>query len=146
MPELDAHTREVIISSTPLLLQKSEDIHTRMYEVLFANHPEVKPIFDNALNNQPRMFLGALQAHRLSMDDASVLDSFRVRICQMHTNAGVQKEHYPFIYEALRQAVKESLGSAGTDEVLDAWQKWFEFLGEKLSDLEAEFYRTGRTF
>ena len=146
MQELDSSVREVIKSTTPQFLEKSHDITTRMYEVLFENHPEVKPMFDNAPNNQPRMFAGALHAHLISLDDPSVLDSFRVPICRKHTHAGVKKEHYPFIYEAFRQAMKEKLGTAATDEMLDAWQKWVEFLGNKLIEREAEFYKTGKPF
>ena len=57
-----------------------------------------------------------------------------------HVDTGVKAEHYPLVAEALLPAIRDVLGEAATDAVLDAWGEAYWFLAKILIAAEAEEY------
>ena len=53
---------------------------------------------------------------------------------------GVKPEHYPYVAEALLPAIRDVLGEAATDEILDAWGQAYWFLADILISKENELY------
>ena len=45
---LSQETITAVKETIPLINQESENVTTRMYEILFSKYPETKPMFDNA--------------------------------------------------------------------------------------------------
>ncbi len=140
MQRLSEQTWKIINDSQPLFMKYHTDISNHMYKNLFEKHPELKPMFANAPFNQPRMFEGAILAFLISKDDPEVLTSYIVGICSRHVEAGVKEEHYDMMAEALFESMKEVMKDEASQEMLDAWQKWFYYIANLLIDREKQHY------
>ena len=64
------------------------------------------------------------------------------KIGQVHVDSKVKPEHYPIVGKNLLLAIKEVLGDASTDEVLEAWGKAYEVIAEIFIDVEKKLYET----
>ena len=57
-------------------------------------------------------------------------------------NSNVKSEHYPIVDENLLLAIKEVLGDAATEEVLNAWVEAYEVIAKVFIDVEKNIYRS----
>lgn len=53
---------------------------------------------------------------------------------------GSKPQHYPYVADALLPAIRDVLGGAATDEIIDAWGQAYWFLADILIGKEAELY------
>ena len=77
---------------------------------------------------------------RRNIDNLGVLASRVERITQKHVALNILPEHYHFVAEALLGAIKDVLGDAATEEVLEAWGEAYWFLADLLMAREANIY------
>jgi hemoglobin-like flavoprotein len=139
---LAPETIALIKATAPALREHGVAITTRMYERLFVNE-EVKALFDMAAQEsgeQPKRLAGAILAYAENIDKLQNLTAPVERMVQRHVETGVKAEHYPYVAEALLPAIRDVLGEAATDEVLDAWGQAYWFLANILIGKEAECY------
>lgn len=139
---LAPETIALIKATAPALREHGVAITTRMYERLFVNE-EVKALFDMAAQEsgeQPKRLAGAILAYAENIDKLQNLTAPVERMVQRHVETGVKAEHYPYVAEALLPAIRDVLGEAATDEVLDAWGQAYWFLADILIGKEAECY------
>ncbi|MDM8563594.1 globin domain-containing protein, partial [Candidatus Marithioploca araucensis] len=104
MAKLSAEAQQIVKGTAPLLKQEAAAVTTRMYELLFSNHPEVKALFANAPNNQNEILARSIIAYSENIDNFPALEGALDKIAQHHVNTDVKPEHYPFVAEALLQA------------------------------------------
>jgi nitric oxide dioxygenase len=62
------------------------------------------------------------------------------QIGQKHRSLGIKPEHYPIVGKHLLLAIKDVLGEATTDEIMDAWGKAYGEISNAFISLEAELY------
>jgi hemoglobin-like flavoprotein len=139
---LAPETIALIKATAPALREHGVAITTRMYQRLFVNE-EVKALFDMAAQEsgeQPKRLAGAILAYAENIDKLQNLTAPVERMVQRHVETGVKAEHYPYVAEALLPAIRDVLGEAATDEVLDAWGQAYWFLANILIGKEAECY------
>lgn len=137
---LSEKTKSIVKSTTPLFKEKGEEITTRMYALLFAEHPEVKELFTQAPSGQPRILASAIMSYCNNLNNLIAVDEELDQIARRHVFSRVQAEHYPFVGKALIQAIKETLGDVATDEVIEAWQEVYASLASILIQRESEIY------
>ena len=133
---------QIVKSTAPALQQHGVAITTRMYERLFVD-PEIKKLFDQAAQEsgeQPKRLAAAILAFAQNVDKLPVLETAIERMAERHVETGVQPEHYPAVAEALLPAIRDVLGDAATDEVLDAWGQAYWFLADVLINREKTLY------
>lgn len=147
MKELSPATIRTVKATAPVLVQHGLAITTRMYERLFVD-PEIKALFDQAAQvsgEQPRRLAGAIVAFAQNVDNLPALASAIERMAEKHVRSLVRAEHYPAVAEALLPAIRDVLGDAATDEVLQAWDEAYWFLAKVLIQREAELYGAAET-
>ena len=113
-----------------------------MYERLFVN-ADIKAMFDQAAQEsgeQPKRLAAAILAYAENVDKLQALEGPVHRIAARHVETGVKPEHYPYVAEALLPAIRDVLGEAATDEVLEAWGKAYWFLADILIGEERAMY------
>ncbi|WP_254391900.1 MULTISPECIES: globin domain-containing protein [Terribacillus] len=76
----------------------------------------------------------------MHITDLSELNPVIERICHKHRAIGIMPDQYPVVGETLLQAVKEVLGHAATDEIIDAWGKAYGYISNTLISLEKKLY------
>jgi len=133
---------QIVKSTAPALQQHGVAITTRMYERLFVD-PEIKMLFDQAAQEsgeQPKRLAAAILAFAQNVDKLPVLEAAVARMARRHVETSVKPEHYPAVVEALLPAIRDVLGDAATDEVLDAWGQAYWFLADVLIGRENTLY------
>lgn len=137
---LSKPTIEIIKATAKPVAANAEAITARMYEILFENHPETKALFEGASPDQHKKLAAAVGAYAANIENLDVLGSALEKMAAAHVRSGVKPEHYPIVGVSLLQAVKDVLGDAATDEVLEAWKEAYFFLADILIAREKELY------
>ena len=60
----------------------------------------------------------------------------------MHCDRQITEGHYPIVGSNLLASIKEVLGDAATDEVIEAWGKAYEVISKIFIDVEKEIYQS----
>ena len=137
---LSEKTIEICKATAPVIAEHGEAITTRMYEILFTNHPETKALFGDAPEDQHKILAGAVAAYAANIDNLAVLGKAVEGMAKKHVKTNVKPEHYPMVGVSLLQAIKDVLGDAATDDVIDAWKEAYFFLADILIAREKELY------
>ena len=137
---LSEKTVEICKATAPVIAEHGEAITTRMYQILFENYPETKALFGDAPEDQHKILAGAVAAYAANIDNLDVLGKAVEGMAQRHVKTNVKPEHYPMVGTSLLQAIKDVLGDAATDDVIDAWKEAYFFLGDILIAREKEIY------
>ena len=140
---LNQKTIDIIKSTVPALKEHGLEITTTFYKTMFENNPEVKSMFnmDNQESGaQPKALAMTVLAAAQNIDNLEVLLPAVKKIGQVHVNTNVKPEHYPIVGKNLLIAIKEVLGDAATDEVLNAWAEAYEVIAKVFIDIEQDIY------
>ncbi len=137
---LSQKTIEICKATAPVLTEHGEAITSRMYEILFENYPETRPLFGEAPEDQHKKLASAIVAYASNIDNLEVLGNAVEVMAQRHVRTKVKPEHYPMVGVSLLQAIKDVLGDAATDDVIEAWKEAYFFLGDILIAREKELY------
>lgn len=142
--EISQHTIDIVKSTAPIIKEHGKTITSRMYEIMFENHPEVKAQFDmsaQANGTQPTKLATAVYAYATHIDDLGALKTAVDKIAHRHVATQVLPEQYPVVGECLLQAIKDVLGDAATPEVMTAWGEAYQALAEIFINREQQIYQ-----
>ena len=145
MSALSPETIAIVKSTAPVMQQHGVQITSRMYERLFVD-PEMRVLFDEAAQRsgeQPKRLAAALLAFATNADNLDVLTAAIERIATRHVAMHVKAEHYPAVANALLPAIKDVLGDAADDRLLNAWGEAYWFLADVLKSREHSLYARG---
>jgi nitric oxide dioxygenase len=140
---LDTATVQIIKATVPALQIYANDITSHFYPLLFAQHPEVLPFFNQTnqeKGTQPKALANAVIAYGANIDELGNLSDAVSKIVQKHTALGILPQQYDAVGSCLLQAIKAVLGDAATDEVIDAWAKAYGQLANILIAAEESVY------
>jgi len=140
---LNQQTIAVIQSTVPVLKEYGTAITGRFYERMFEAHPELLNLFNHANQKQGRQreaLANAVYAAALHIDKLEqILPAVR-HIAQKHRSLGVKPEQYPIVGRHLLAAIKEVLGDAATDEILEAWADAYGVIADVFISVEQSMY------
>jgi nitric oxide dioxygenase len=140
---LSDRTIDLVKATVPALEGQGTAVTDRMYQLLFRSQ-EIRDLFNQSHHGetgaQSRALTAAVVAYARNIDNLGVLGSRVERIAQKHVGLNILPKHYPFVAEALLGAVKDVLGDAATEEVLEAWGEAYWFLADLLMAREASIY------
>ena len=140
---LDQKTRDIIKATVPVLEEHGTAITKRFYQMMFENHPELKNIFNQTnqrKGDQPKALANTVYAAAVHIDNLEAILPVVNQIAQKHRSLNIKPEHYPIVGENLLLAIKDVLGDAATDEIIDAWAKAYGVIADVFISVEAEMY------
>jgi len=141
---LTKETMDIIKATAPVLAEHGKTITTVFYKKMFTNHPELLNIF-NATNQekgqQQEALANMVYAAAKNIDQLEVVLEEVKLVAHKHRGLDVLPEHYPIVGEHLLLAIKEVLGDAATDEIMDAWEETYGVLAKVFIDIEEEMYQ-----
>ena len=143
-PEMSEKTIAVVKSTAPILVQHGELLTRYFYERMFRENPEVAPMFNRsnqAGGTQQRALAGAICAFAANVDQLEVLGAAVETIAQKHAALRILPEHYPIVGANLLASIREVLGEAATDEIINAWAEAYGFLANILMGREEHIYQ-----
>ena len=144
LPMLSPITIATVKATVPVLQQYGEQITRHFYSIMFRDYPAVKAYFNQshqAAGTQPRALANAVLAYAAHIDRLEALKNALPVIVQKHAALDIRPEHYPIVGSCLLQAIKEVLGAAATDDIINAWAEAYQQLADILIAAEEAVYR-----
>jgi nitric oxide dioxygenase len=141
---LSASTIATVKATVPVLQQHGEQITRHFYTTMFRDYPELKAYFNaahQAAGTQPRALANSVLAYAAHIDRLDALKDALPLIVQKHASLDIRPEHYPIVGRCLLRAIREVLGAAATDAVIDAWAQAYQQLADILIAAEEQVYR-----
>ena len=145
---LSPQIRALVKATAPVLKTHGEALTRHFYARMFQHNPELKHIFNQghqAGGEQQQALAGAVAAYAEHIDDPSVLAPVVTRIVHKHVSLGIRPEHYAIVGKHLLASIREVLGEAATDELVDAWAAAYGQLADMLIAAEARLYADSAT-
>jgi nitric oxide dioxygenase len=142
---ISAASRPYIDASVPVLREHGLTITTLFYKNMLAEHPELTRVFNmgnQARGAQQQSLASAVFAYAANIGTPEALGPVVKRIVHKHVSVGIRAEHYPIVGKHLLAAIKETLGDAATQPLIDAWAEAYGSLANLLVAAEAELYST----
>lgn len=145
---LSEKTIAIVKSTAPILEQHGELLTQHFYKRMFSHNPEVAPLFNSAnqaSGHQQKALAGAICAYAAHIDNLEVLGNAVELIAQKHASLQIKAKHYPIVGENLLASIREVLGSAASDEIINAWDEAYAFLASILIGREKQIYHEHAT-
>lgn len=144
---LSNETIKIIKSTAPVLEVHGATITTVFYKNMFLNHPELLNMFNQANQKQGKQqqaLANLVYAAAKNIDQLeNVLKEVKL-VANKHRGLGVKPEHYPIVGKYLLLAIKEVLGDAATDEIMNAWEETYGVIAQVFIDIEIEMYKDAK--
>ncbi|BDH61976.1 flavohemoprotein [Lysinibacillus sp. PLM2] len=141
---LSQQTIDVIKSTVPVLEQHGVTITKTFYSNMFKAHPELLNLFNRANQQKGRQqtaLANTVLAAAKYIDNLEAIVPVVMQIAHKHRGLGILPEHYPIVGENLLRAIKEVLGDAATDEIIDAWANAYGVIAEVFISVEEDLYK-----
>ncbi|MGJ9383697.1 NO-inducible flavohemoprotein [Salipaludibacillus sp. CF4.18] len=141
--QLDAKTIEIVKSTVPVLEEHGATITKRFYEMMFDNHPELLNIFNQTnqkKGTQPRALANTIYAAAQYIDNLEAIVPVVKQIAHKHRSLQIKPEHYPIVGKYLLLAIKDVLGDAATDDIIEAWGKAYGVIADVFIQVEKDMY------
>jgi nitric oxide dioxygenase len=143
MTALTADQIARVKATVPVLAEHGTTITKHFYKRMFAHHPELKNLFNQAhqqSGNQPETLARAVYAYAANIDNLGALGPAVSRIANKHASLNIRPEHYPIVGRHLLGAIVDVLGDAVDQPTLDAWQVAYGQLANIFVGTEAKLY------
>ncbi len=110
---------------------------------MFANHPELLDIFNETnqkLGRQQTALATTVLAAAKHLEHLEVLLPQVTEIGHKHRALQILPEHYPIVGEHLIGAIKQVLGEAANDDIIEAWTEAYDEIANVFIQLEKGLY------
>lgn len=137
-------TLAVVKQTVPVLETHGTQITTVFYQNMFAEHPELLDIFNETnqkLGRQQSALATTVLAAAKHLEQLEVLLPQVMQIGHKHRALQIKPEHYPIVGKHLLGAIKEVLGDAATDEIINAWAEAYDEIASVFIKVEADMYQ-----
>ncbi|OAP55783.1 hypothetical protein AYL99_09935 [Fonsecaea erecta] len=141
---LSEQQKSIVKSTAPILQDHGVAITSVFYKRLLNNHLTLRNIFNTAHQEtgaQPAALAHAVWAYANNIDNLGALTAAVSRIGNKHASLDIQPDQYPIVGQELLASIKEVLGEAVTDEIIDAWQAAYAQLAEIFINFEQDLYK-----
>lgn len=108
----------------------------KFYQLMFEQHPEIRPLFPQSMKNQNAALLSMLDNVINGIEYIDELKEVLIQLGKRHQGFGVQANMYDVFVEIVVEAAKQSSNNTITDEEITAWEHAFR----SISDLMIKSY------
>ncbi|WP_296242858.1 MULTISPECIES: globin domain-containing protein [unclassified Psychrobacter] len=136
-------TLEIVKATVPVLEEHGTAITTVFYKNMFNEHPELLDIFNETnqkLGRQQTALAMTVLAAAKHLEHLEVLLPQVTQISHKHRALQILPEHYPIVGHHLLGAIKEVLGEAANDDIIDAWTEAYDEIANVFIQLEKTMY------
>lgn len=133
----------IIKSTVPVLAEHGEKITKRFYEMMLTDHPELLNIFNHAnqkQGKQPKALANTVYAAAMHIDNLEAIIPVVKQIAHKHRSLNIKASHYPIVGKYLLLAIKDVLGDAATDDIINAWAEAYGIIADVFISIEKEMY------
>lgn len=134
---------ELVKATVPVLREHGVALTSHFYKRMLSLNPELRQVFNMGHQRagfQQQALAGAVLAYAENIENLQPLLGAVAHIANKHVSVGIRAEHYPIVGKHLIASIKEVLGEAATDELLDAWAAAYSQLADILIETEKSIY------
>lgn len=145
---LTQQTMDIIKSTVPVLEVHGVTITKTFYKNLLGENPSLLNIFNQtnqAKGRQQDALANTVYAAAVHIEKLEAIIPVVKQIAEKHRSLGVLPEHYPIVGEYLLRAIKEVLGDAATDEIIEAWGQAYGVIADVFIQEEEALYVAAET-
>ena len=138
-----AQTIAIVKAIVPVLEEHGTAITSVFYQNMFDHHPELLDIFNKTnqkLGRQQTALATTVLAAAKHLEHLAVLLPQVTEISHKHRALQILPEHYPIVGEHLIGAIKQVLGEAANDDIIDAWTEAYDEIADVFIQLEKSMY------
>ncbi len=141
---LKQETVQIIKATVPVLEVHGVEITKTFYKNMFQAHPELLNIFNHTNQEKGRQqtaLANTVYAAAVHIENLGAILPAVMLIAHKHRSLGILPEHYPIVGENLLKAIKEVLGDAATDDIINAWAEAYGVIADVFIQVEEELYQ-----
>lgn len=138
-----AQTLKIVKATVPVLEEHGNAITTVFYQNMFNEHPELLDIFNETnqkLGRQQTALATTVLAAAKHLEHLEVLLPQVTEIGHKHRALQILPEHYPIVGQHLIGAIKQVLGEAANDDIIEAWTEAYDEIANVFIQLEKGLY------
>lgn len=142
---LTPDTIALVKGTAPVLKMHGVTLTRHFYARMFRHNPELRHVFNQGHQHggqQQQALAAAVAAYAEHIENPSVLMPVVERIVHKHVSLGIRPEHYAIVGTHLLASIREVLGEAATDALIEAWAAAYGQLADLLIAEEARLYAT----
>ncbi len=135
---------ELIKATVPVLRENGVALISYFYKRMLSGNPELQNTFNNAhqeRGHQQKALAGAVLAYAENIENPAVLLGAVKHIATKHCTVGIRPEQYGIVGKHLLASIREVLGQAATDELIEAWAAAYGQLADILIGVESGIYK-----
>ncbi|OXL18092.1 globin domain-containing protein [Psychrobacter sp. DAB_AL32B] len=136
-------TLEIVKATVPVLEEHGTAITTVFYKNMFNGHPELLDIFNETnqkLGRQQTALAMTVLAAAKHLENLATLLPQVTQISHKHRALQILPEHYPIVGTHLLGAIKEVLGEAANDDIINAWTEAYDEIASVFIQVEHGMY------
>ena len=141
---LTKQTIDTIKATVPVLEVHGLAITKTFYSNLFNDNPQLLNIFNHTNQKKDRQqtaLANTVYAAAVHIENLEAIVPAVVQIAHKHVSLGILPEHYPIVGKYLLAAIKEVLGDAATDEIIEAWGLAYGVIADIFISVEEDLYK-----
>lgn len=141
---LTKQTIDTIKATIPVLEVHGLAITKTFYKNLFHDNPQLLNIFNHTNQKKDRQqtaLANTVYAAAVHIENLEAIVPAVVQIAHKHVSLGILPEHYPIVGNYLLAAIKEVLGDAATDEIIEAWGQAYGVIADIFISVEEDLYK-----
>ena len=119
----------LVVETAPLVHEDTEMV-SRLYELLFERHPDVRAMFPQDMTAQVHRFVTEIEAFAVAMPDLPAVEERASQLGARHVRYGVRPGHFPFVRDALLDVLAERLGDRFSAAHRTAWARAYNLMAE----------------
>jgi hemoglobin-like flavoprotein len=126
---------ELLESSFASVVNQGSEFTAKFYDQLFADHPEVRPLFAGTqMEKQGMQLFQSLVFTVNNLRDLDTLVKALKGLGTRHVKYGVLPKHYLMVGSALLKTFEAKLGSSWTPETQQAWTDAYGVVAQVMLD------------
>lgn len=137
-------TIEIVKATVPVLEEHGTAITKVFYANMFVEHPELLDIFNETnqkLGRQQNALASTVLAAAKHLEHLAVLLPQVTQISHKHRALQILPEHYPIVGKHLLGAIKQVLGEAANDDIMNAWTEAYDEIASVFIQVEHGMYK-----
>ncbi|AJH14453.1 NO-inducible flavohemoprotein [Myroides profundi] len=141
---LTGEQKQLILATVPLLREKGLELTKHFYLRMFEYHPELKNVFNmgNQRAGKQQMALAmAVLGYAENISQPERLMPVVDLIGHKHASLSIQPEQYEIVGTHLLASIKEVLGEAATEDIVQAWAVAYQQLADIMIGHEHKIYQ-----
>lgn len=134
---------EIIKQTVHDLERHGTEITGVFYKNMLGEHPELLNVFNKTNQTQGRQKTALATTILAAAKNIENLEALLPQIKQIghkHRALNIRPAHYPIVGNHLLRAIKEVLGEAATDDIIDAWGAAYQVIADAFIKVEREMY------